>query len=747
MKRLGCPTAIVFLIALPISVLAQSHLLNFVPGAKALALGKTGVVEVYDPSALFWNPASLGALNANQITVAVHQPFVMNYAGYAHFSPLRGTFAVHAARTDQSKDAIEFGGFGWGFPLSKSIYAGFALNAMQIDRESWATAGAGFLFKPESRIKAPNSMLSSIIVDRLTLGLCVQNIPIITPDYDHQTRLGASYAIIPHGFGILYGYHFQRELDTSHLGLILEPLGNLRVYVGMEDMLADRAGIGVEAVWDNLTTNLSYDFDSERIAFSVNFRHGASGKEMAKKEFQKARELLSNANKRHSLRQAEKALIYDPQNPQAKELISTLEPMIESEDKRIDSLLTVAKEMEKKQWFMLAAANYLKVLRLNPDNRKAKSAMAIINPKLNIHTEHWFEIGVRYFKRGQVEHAKDIFESILLVRRDHAESRAYLVKINDILQKQAEEHYFAGLGYYSQHHLTRAEKEFNDALKLVPDYQDALDYLNRIKQDRQKNSKRIAQLLIDAKKQEDSGLLAEAIKTYEQILEVDPNHRSTKERITDVRGKISASVAQQFSRGETAYARHDYETARRAFRSVLALQPDHNGALRYLGLIAETKTDKSQRYYALARQYYNQGQWDDALATLDSLTALNSGFPAATQLRERINSVLGVERILEKGKSEMLSGNYLEAMQSFSDVLEMQPSNAEAAVLRQQCVARLNEQVDEYFNRGIQLYTEEKYRAAIVEWEKALRINPDHKGSAEYKGKAEERLEALNRLP
>jgi len=747
MKRLGCPIAIVFLLALPISAFAQSHLLNFVPGAKALALGKTGVVEIYDPSALYWNPASLGALNANQISVAVHQPFVMNYAGYAHFFPLTGTFAVHAARTDQSKNAIEFGGFGWGFPLARSLYAGAAVNALQIEQESWATAGVGLLFKPESRIAAANSGFSSLILDRLTLGLCVQNIPIITSDYDHQTRLGASYAFIPHGFGILYGHHFQRGKDTSHLGLFLEPLRSLRLYAGTIEMQANQAAVGMEAVLDNLTTNLSYDFDSERVAFSVNFRHGASGKDLAKEEYQKARELLSNANKRHALRQAEKALIYDPQNQQAKELISNLEPLVKSEDKRIDSLLTVAREMEKKQWFMLAAANYLKVLRLNPDNRKAKSAMALINPKLNIHTEHWYEIGVRYFKRGQIEHAKDIFESILLVRRDHAGSKAYLAQINDMLQKRAEEHYFAGLGYYSQHHLTHAEKEFNETLKLVPDYEDALDYLNRIKQDRQKNSKRIAQLLMDAKRDEDSSSLAEALKTYEQILEIDPNHRLTKERVADLRTRINASAAQLFSRGEAAYDRHDYETARRAFRSVLALHPDHAGALRYLGLIAETKTDKSQWYYALARQYYNEGQWDDALATLDSLTALNMNSSAATQLRDRINSALGVGRILEKAKSEMLSGNYLEAKQSFSDVLEMQPGNTEAAELRQQCEARLNEQVDEYFNRGIQLYTEEKYRAAIVEWDKALRINPDHKGSAEYKGKAEERLEALNRLP
>ncbi len=747
MKRLGFQAAILFLIAFPLSVLAQSQLLNFSPGAKALALGRTGVIEVYDPSALFWNPASLGALNANQITLAVHEPFVMNYAGYAHFFPLRGTFAIHAARTDQTQNAVEFGGFGWGFPLSRSLYTGVALNALQMDQESWASAGVGLLFKPQGFLKPPASALSSMIVDRLTLGACVQNIPIITPDYDHQIRLGASYAFIPNGFGILYGYHFQRELDTSHLGLFIEPHSGFRVYAGMKDMSAQQAGLGIEAVWENLTTNLSYDLQSERIACSVNFRHGASGEDLAKREYQKAREQLSDANKRHALRQAEKALIYDPENTLAKELFSTLEPLIEAEDKRIDSLLTVAKEMEKKQWFMLAAANYLKVLRLNPDHRTAKSAMALINPKLNIHTEHWYEIGVRYFRRGQIEHAKDIFESILLVRRDHAESRQYLAKINSMLRKQAEEHYFAGLGYYSQHQLTRAEKEFSDAVKLLPDYQDALDYLNRIKRDRQKNYKRITQLFLDAKRDEDAGSLAEAMKAYQQIFEIDPNHSLAKQKIADLRVKITAAAAQHFSRGEAAYARHDYESARRAFRAVIALQPDHAGALRYLGLIAESKTDKSQRYYALAQQYYNDGQLDDALATLDSLTTLNVNFPAARRLRERINSALGVERILEKGKSEMLSGNYLEARQSFNDVLEMRPNHAEAAELRRQCTDKLNEQVDEHFNRGIQLYTEEKYRAAIAEWEKALQINPNHKGSAEYKGKAEERLEALNRLP
>ncbi len=81
------------------------------------------------------------------------------------------------------------------------------------------------------------------------------------------------------------------------------------------------------------------------------------------------------------------------------------------------------------------------------------------------------------------------------------------------------------------------------------------------------------------------------------------------------------------------------------------------------------------------------------------------------------------------------------------EALKKDPAHVDALSLEAQCRNSVTRLVDEHFNRGLNYYTEEKSRAAIVEWDRALVINPDHRGSIEYKRRAQERLDALNQLP
>ena len=67
--------------------------------------------------------------------------------------------------------------------------------------------------------------------------------------------------------------------------------------------------------------------------------------------------------------------------------------------------------------------------KIDPDNKVAVHSIKMIRPKVNIHTERWFQSAVKDFERGDYERAKDVFESILIVRSDHKGSKEYLQKI------------------------------------------------------------------------------------------------------------------------------------------------------------------------------------------------------------------------------------------------------------------------------------------------------------------------------
>ena len=81
------------------------------------------------------------------------------------------------------------------------------------------------------------------------------------------------------------------------------------------------------------------------------------------------------------------------------------------------------------------------------------------------------------------------------------------------------------------------------------------------------------------------------------------------------------------------------------------------------------------------------------------------------------------------------------------EALKKEPNHAQAISMLAQTLKRIEVQVDDYFNRGIKFFTEEKYRQAIAEWDKALTINPDHQGAREYRRRAQERMDALNKMP
>ena len=751
-KRKHILALLLFLIP-SLSAFSQRRLLEFAPGPKSLGLGQSGVVDVYDPSALYWNPASLAALRSSQGMVAVHDPFLMNFAGYAQYLPMRGAFAVNFAKTDQTKDAIKMASFGMGFRLGRHFQTGVSLSGLQLRDEGWTTLGVGFLFKPESSPvaainKAGGILSSRFIADRLAIGLCVQNIPLVVSDYDHQIRLGASYSFSKFGPKINYAHHFHRDKDTSHYGISVLASEHFNLFAGAEyydaDSLSFAFGAGLKI--SNLAFNMAYDTELKRVVFSAAIRIGTEPDRLAEQNVERARKLMNTGDKRAALVEGEKALLLNPKNKRALELVRTVFPIVKAEDDKVDSLLQMGKESEQKRWFINAASEYLQVLKLDPDNVRAKMAIKRIRNEVNVHAEKYFQIGVKYFNDGKIEFAKNIFSAIASVRPEHKGTQEYLKKIRGIYAKEAEDHYYTGLGYFSQRNYDKAEEEFRAALDIVPQYNDAQKYLDRIDEARKQNRSQIATLLADAERFERRGSLRSAQVRYQKALNIEPGDPLVMQKLNVLNKRINVYIKNQYRRGEREYRNQNYKSAAKFFRAVLAIEPGHRGARRYLRLISKASHGKSNAYVDRARQEISAGHLQQAIAILDSALSVNPNLKEAKDLKNQTIMRLNSSQLIENAKSQYLSGHYLDALETFNQILKNDPSNQDAQDYRKLCQSKLNDKVDDFFNRGIRFYTEEKYQLAIDEWNKALKINPYHKGSLEYKKRAQDRLEALNRF-
>ncbi len=739
-------TFIVFF-ALSTPLFSQANLRVFSPGAKAIGLGRTGVVGTDGPTALYWNPSILGTLRSNQAVLVSHEAFLANYTGYNHFIPQIGSVGIHLARTDNSEKAVDIFSFGFGKHIGRHVYSGISINGMQIQKEGWTSIGFGLLYMPLSFHHPPEAAHRyNRPTDRLTIGAAIQNIPLIVTDYDHQYRIGLSYKITAHGPKVIYAHHFQRDDDTAHMGFAFRPIENIELYAGMEDFSTELAAAGIQIEWYNITANLCYDMNTKRVVFSSRFRIGEAPHIIAQKAATRASGYLDDGDRRAALKWSSRALAYDPENTDARALHDKLAPLLTMETQMLDSLLVLANSLVKRGRYMSAAANYLRALKLDPENQQALDAINIIRPKVNTHSERWYKLGVQSFENEDYTQAKDIFESIILVRPEHQESQNYIDQINDILLEKAREHYFTGMGFYNQGNVQDAETQFREALKAVPDYPDALAFLNRITEEKQSRLRKASELLVEAIDDENEGDLLNAQRRYQQILRLYPAHRSASERLQDLEKRIDAYVKKEMSQAVSYYKKARYTRSKQVLAHILALRPNHNQARTYYNRINQKTQNRFTGYLDQAKIYFANNNWEMTKIWVDSALMVNPRSAEAKKLLEQTEQNSTLDRLMENGKSAYLSGSYNEALALFNQLLHIDPDNQQAHEFKNNCMTRLAEQVDVIFNNGIRLYTEEKYRLAIAEFEKALEINPDHKGSLEYIKRAKDRLEALNRL-
>ncbi len=734
-------------------VFAQSSILRFSPGAKSITLGRSGVVEIYDPTALYWNPALLGYLKQQQTVVSINEPYHLTYTGYSQFYPMLGTVSASIAHTQKDISGTELYSLGWGKQISKFVYTGIGINNAITETENWVSFGAGFYIRadnnPNSIYKRfpPLSFLESpAFRDRLTLGMSVQHVPLTEQQHSHQTRVGASYRLTPDGFTIVFAYHMQSVENTSHLSFILPIQRNIKFIAGIMDYKFNQTALGAEINMKSFDLQLAYDYDSKRIVFSTAIPVGTSYIKRSEEEHELAKKAIENQLPHEALYYTKRALDLDPDNSKAEKYFQTLSPLIIQNTIKAKKTLKTAMELEKNEWYISAAMHYMQVLKLEPDNIQAQAALERIRPKVNVHTERRFQLGVATFEKNELLKAKEIFESILLVRPDHQKSEQYLADTNARLYKQAENHFFAGLGYYSQKKYDLAENEFKSALVFYPAYNDASEYIERIERDRANNIKRIDELLQESQNLEARKLWLQAIERYKQILEIDNSNQVALDKISFINQKVDQIINQYIRNGKNQFNQGNYSSAKTIFNKILKLDSNNTTARQYLNSIDDKTSGKTIAFIDRAQIHIDSENYTLALAVLDSALVENPDFSTAVNMRKDVINHMDTRQMLSNALREYQNQNYLESMEICNQILIKDPENIQALRYLEQCQRKLNEQVDDYFNKGLEMYTKENYRTAILMWDKALEINPYHRGSLEYRKRAIDRLKAIEQL-
>jgi tetratricopeptide (TPR) repeat protein len=166
-----------------------------------------------------------------------------------------------------------------------------------------------------------------------------------------------------------------------------------------------------------------------------------------------------------------------------------------------------------------------------------------------------------------------------------------------------------------------------------------------------------------------------------------------------------------------------------AIKNALEVQQEQRKKLE------QTQTEMEnmkQNFYQQATRLFGRRHYSAALDILQLIYDIDSSDLQARTLEKEIRDAVAGEIVanLESGRKAEKEGRYLEAIEDYNRVLELDPSNVEMQQAKRRLGANLD--VAQQLNTGIELYRASRYDEARKHFAAVLSVNPDEPVALEY---------------
>ncbi|MFQ5627446.1 MAG: tetratricopeptide repeat protein [bacterium] len=756
--------SLLFVFCLPSLSMSQTFHRKKLPGARSVGLGSAIVSSLQNPIAAIHNPAALAVIQDMQIALSSSEFNNLNFIGAARFYPGFGSLAFSYSRPNYGElspfnsqiidNNLRRITFSYGKNISNTFLAGTSLNWNQLsENNNHLSFSLGLLAFPATDYELqrlfPNStsLFNNVILpQRFSIGLVVQDIAIGKRGLDPYVDLGAYYRLYQDGPTILGALRLTEEKQIPGFGINFPLQHYLHLFSGIENFDFNKSALGVSVLFPRQSLDVSYSVESKTFYLDFSIRIGKSPLQRAKLYREKGVAYARKGNHEKALYELNKYLSYVPDDSITTVLQKWLLSKIQAKENQINQLLDIAFKSEQKKWYIRAALIYNYILELDKDNFESQERLSNIAPLVDKSVERLFEKGLDEFKAGRFKVAEKAFKTIIKVRPEHDESVLYLEKIFNYYTQNAEELYFRGLGFYNQKRYEKAIATFEEALDYAINNVETHQYLTLSKEKLTERSKVCNRLLKQAQRYEQKKQYVNAYNTYKRIIEINPEDDETKYALRQLTPRLHRSLDQMVESGQKYFAQGQFGNARMVFQTLLNFEKTSKTANQYLIRLDKQDKLKIDELYRRGLTFFDQQNWDKAIALFDSVLSLQNNYEDIQEKRLEALAKSSFDELLKTADKYYWDGKYMRAIDYYEQILARVPGNQ--YILRQitDCRYKLNAFIELHFGKAINLYAAEDYRGAIRELKTVLEADPSHTGSQEYLKKAQKRLLAVETL-
>jgi tetratricopeptide (TPR) repeat protein len=143
---------------------------------------------------------------------------------------------------------------------------------------------------------------------------------------------------------------------------------------------------------------------------------------------------------------------------------------------------------------------------------------------------------------------------------------------SESLQQTIHKYYEEGLAAYKKHEYSVAIRQLQLVLELTTQHRQATELLEKAKE---ALGQEIGVQRAQAVRARENGDLAHEVEAYRKMLELDPENKSLKASLAAAEKKVPGAVDGLYKKGVDQYAAGDLRAALKTFENLLLLQPDH----------------------------------------------------------------------------------------------------------------------------------------------------------------------------